>query len=630
MAEAAVSMAILAVARFAQTELNRNDGTIEEVVSLLEAQNQSLPDETATFVLKNLELKRDEEERKHIFEKFRNMARKKLLNHEMATTIAVIASGLETRCFLHLSLNKIKMILFEDEEEEICTKTPEKDSYLFSVEDNGSNKFIEEVSDALKVGSIYDAIEIIIDVPNLENLSSLTEFEYSMLQAERCLNYEPWGRFDLREDHSRLDECLEYERKCLRIHQGWARIGTVQTLLQSDHTNSDKKIETVKNAIDKVNGYYGSSNVFIVGKSGQGKSTLANKLSERLVFYESEVDVGTVACRRKQAADTSEIAKTFGQPVNIWDTPGISEGHEEDIGYLKKLENVLAVCGKARAMIIVFKEGQRCNQPELDICMRYIDLWGEKNVKNVIVMLNEMKHGTTQKVKGKQKKMWADKLSERLRNGYIFSAKNVVHCNLLHKESSLRALIMKISKFNLTVPLVAEKVYETIIRLNNVDNEEERRKYQSKIMEHSNLVFAEIADKLEKNKIKVHKLDKTLEIDYKQKFFSKVLNRKALIQRDVINIEEISPKILKVFRRSLGVKKLPRYVFKEITSHKTALIKIGGTTRVCFYEMFPINRAISDRILEKITEYLKDPDVLKAMAMVIEEMLEKENSSSSF
>lgn len=618
MTDIAASIAIEVLSLLCLEKSGKEEEIIKFVIDHLDEQKEILPSHISNIILRKLSEKRKDHGRITTFQSFLYEAEKRIPNKKMAQLIATMAFGYHSRCFFSLTLNVIRRSLEHGSTSALQGAHLERNSETFSQDSEGVQQFIQMCSKFLHFESEYHAVEIILDLPNLEIIEELTEFEILMIHAQQHENYHPWGPFFLREDHIRFEKCLEEGKKVLRIHQAWPRIGILQNIINSSGKTAEKKIETITNVLEKAKSYYDSNNIFIVGMSGQGKSTLSNTLAERLYFHESEVGVGTTICKRKLASEESEISKALNGNVNLWDTPGINESEERDRFYLKNLENVLTICGKARAMIIVFKEGQRCTERHMDICMRYIELWGVKHLRNIIILLNEIKSDTSQPIKARQKIMWAGKLNKRLVS-YSFPTGNIVHCNVSNKISQKIPLISKLSKFDLIIPEISEKVYRKIMLINKVKNSEERKKHEERILLHSNNLLSNISQKLEKYKVKIIESKQGLKLQYEEKLFSRLLQKKTIIQSDVINVQDSPQNIVTLFKLSILRKVFAMNIFSEFKKKRIALIKIGGNRLECRYEMFPIQHEVSKRVLQGIASYLEDPDLKMYLSILMED-----------
>lgn len=369
MAETAISLAVGAILKFVHDPSTESE-MAQNVMELIEG--QSVDGITDEMVRAEIQKQKDLKERRDIMGKCENISFDIVKNRDISNIISAIAFGLYNESYYSLKLTTIRIDRHIDEDENIDEVVYPTDSYDFDKE--RTTRFLELASNAFSLNSKYVGIEIRMATPNMNNLNSLAEFEYLMLHAQRISELENWGRFDLREDGSRLERSIPQGIRAFRIYQEWARVGTVRNLANANHTKAQRKIETIAKAVEQIQTYYGSNNIFIVGRSGVGKSTLANKLSERDLFYESSVGVGTHECKKVLARDGSAIATALNGVVNIWDTPGIKESKEKDLKYMEQIKNFLKICGRARAMIIVFSNGRRCNDEEVDICLKYIEL----------------------------------------------------------------------------------------------------------------------------------------------------------------------------------------------------------------------------------------------------------------
>ncbi|KAI0557674.1 50S ribosome-binding GTPase [Gracilaria domingensis] len=129
-------------------------------------------------------------------------------------------------------------------------------------------------------------------------------------------------------------------------------------------------------------------NVYLLGGTGEGKSSLGNVLTEDDTFATSHSGTGTL--------DMSYgIMKIQGsnQSVRIWDTPGMNDQNGMDSTFQVLLEKKIKENGTVSAVVILSKDGSRLPRSLLRAISSYRDSFGEAFMRGLCLCigLNEQK-----------------------------------------------------------------------------------------------------------------------------------------------------------------------------------------------------------------------------------------------
>ncbi|KAI0557676.1 P-loop containing nucleoside triphosphate hydrolase [Gracilaria domingensis] len=171
---------------------------------------------------------------------------------------------------------------------------------------------------------------------------------------------------------------------------------------------SNGKFETVFEAMqEKVR----IRNVYLLGETGEGKSTLGNVLTGTKNFYVSHAGTGTVTISGNLVEEAGLLK---GQhEIMVWDTPGMNDREGRDKIYESMLYQHLTRENTVSTIVIVSKDGCRTPASLIHTMNVYRQAFGDSFASCVCVCMGLSKNQWEQGTLDLKRQLWMDLLSEQ-------------------------------------------------------------------------------------------------------------------------------------------------------------------------------------------------------------------------
>eukprot|EP01084_Bolivina_argentea_P194638 333984_1 len=165
--------------------------------------------------------------------------------------------------------------------------------------------------------------------------------------------------------------------------------------------NEEKAISQYENAINDFNTKF----IVIIGNTGDGKSTLCNRLYNDKSEYGNNGPFKVSHNAKSQTKNVKHIVDTLNKYV-IVDTPGINDSEQKDDHHINDLVNYLYGCGGVNAFILV-RNGTniRFDSNFQKMLSQYEGFFGDKFWNHLIIVLT--------RIEGKERKRFMENRKDK-------------------------------------------------------------------------------------------------------------------------------------------------------------------------------------------------------------------------
>ncbi|KAI0561707.1 P-loop containing nucleoside triphosphate hydrolase [Gracilaria domingensis] len=203
-------------------------------------------------------------------------------------------------------------------------------------------------------------------------------------------------------------------------------------------------------------------NVYLLGETGEGKSTLANDLTGTERFRVSHSGTGTtdISCGMLKYGEDSHN-------INVWDTPGMNDQGNLDSRYARILEQTLAENKTVSAVVVVSKDGSRVPKTLKMAISAFRKLFGESFMCSICVCIGINEKKTAAQTLEAKRSFWKQRVLKYL--DYELPTDRIFFYNATDRERQPQAEKIRTWLLNQSIYLVGEgkTIAEAIIQVRN-------------------------------------------------------------------------------------------------------------------------------------------------------------------